>query len=109
MTVTVWREQVEAVENLKKGDAVFAQGALIDKSWTDDGGNKRRQKKGEPSLVALARNTTSGEGNSTCTPARAQPRRERAAIAAAPAGRTGGLDIDQGVDDFPADEQDLPF
>ncbi|MPY67984.1 single-stranded DNA-binding protein [Deinococcus sp. SDU3-2] len=95
MTVTVWREQVEAVENLKKGDAVFAQGALIDKSWTDDSGNKRRQKKGEASLVvALARNTTSGEGNSTCTPARAQPRRERAAIAAAPAGRTGGLDID---------------
>ncbi|MDL2342858.1 single-stranded DNA-binding protein [Deinococcus sp. MIMF12] len=110
VTVTVWREQAEAVANLRKGDAVFVQGALIDESWSDRDGNKRRQKKVEASLVvALARSATSGEGNAR-TPARAaQPQRERAAATAAPAARSGGLDIDQGVDDFPAEEADLPF
>ncbi|GAA5533885.1 single-stranded DNA-binding protein [Deinococcus aluminii] len=115
VTVTLWREQAERAADLKKGDAVYVQGALVDDTWTDRDGNKRRSKKVEASLcVPLAR---SGNGNGNARPARepvaaAQPARAaaRTTLQAAPAPqRSGGLDIDQGLDDFPPEERDLPF
>lgn len=112
VTVTLWREQATSAAGLKKGDAVYVQGALVDDTWTDREGNKRRTKKVEASLcVPLAR---SGNGNARparepVAAAQPAPAAARTTRQAAPATqRSGGLDIDQGLD-FPDEERDLPF
>lgn len=100
VSVTLWRDLAEAHKDLKKGDPIHVQGALVDEAWTDREGNKRRTKKVEASrVIALARSASA----STARPATPRPE------ATKPAARQGGLDIDQGLDDFPPQEEDLPF
>ncbi|CAM3575110.1 single-stranded DNA-binding protein [Deinococcus frigens] len=119
--VTLWREMAEAMKELRKGDPVMVKGRLVNESWTDKDGNKRNSTKVEATRVeALSRGA--GAGASAATPA--GPRTQTASSAARPqrngygqsqnqaantGNRSGGLDIDQGLDDFPPEEEDLPF
>lgn len=111
--VTLWRDLAEAMKDLKKGDPVMVQGRLTNESWTDKEGNKRNNTKVEATRVeALARGA--GTGNPAATPA--APRTQTASSAPRPAPvransgyQSGGPDIDQGLDDFPPEEDDLPF
>lgn len=121
--VTLWREMAEAMKELRKGDPVMVKGRLVNESWTDKDGNKRNSTKVEATRVeALSRGA--GTGNPAATPA--GPRTQTASSAARPqsqgngygqpqnraantGNRSGGLDIDQGLDDFPPEEEDLPF
>ncbi|GGL77436.1 single-stranded DNA-binding protein [Deinococcus aerolatus] len=121
--VTLWRELAEAMKELRKGDPVMVKGRLVNESWTDRDGNKRNSTKVEATRVeALSRGA--GTGTPAATPA--GPRTQTASSAARPqtqssgygqdqgraantGNRSGGLDIDQGLDDFPPEEEDLPF
>ena len=120
--VTLWRELAEAMKDLKKGDPVLVQGRLVNEGWTDKEGNKRNSTKIEATRVeSLARGALSGQSGYAASPA--APRQTTGAAArpqsggsgqsraAAPSAgnRSGGLDIDQGLDDFPPEEEDLPF
>lgn len=98
--VNVWRELAEGCGDLKKGDAVFVIGRLVNDSWTDQEGNKRYTTRVEGSRVEfLTRGPAGGSGT----------RSER------PLASTGGtsasvprsqkLDIDE---EFPPEEE-LPF
>ncbi|BDP44797.1 single-stranded DNA-binding protein (plasmid) [Deinococcus aetherius] len=115
--VTLWRDLALAHQGLRKGDPVLVEGALVDESWTDRDGNRRRTKKVEAdSVVPLSRGAGTGTSG---TPAPAREQRQPVAASgtraassqnAAPAPtRSGGLDIDQGLEDFPPDEEPLPF
>jgi len=111
--VTLWRELAEAAANLKKGDPLLVQGRLMNEAWTDREGNKRNSTKVEATKVeALARGA--GVGASAATPAATRGATGNAARGStAPArgagSRSSGLDIDQGLDNFPPEEEDLPF
>ncbi|MFC4640082.1 single-stranded DNA-binding protein [Deinococcus hohokamensis] len=114
--VTLWRDLAESMKDLRKGDAVLVQGRLVNEAWTDREGNKRNSTKVEATRVeALSRGTGAGQAGYAASPA--APRqttssgaRPQAAQPRATTGnRSGGLDIDQGLDDFPPEEEDLPF
>ncbi|WP_221090068.1 single-stranded DNA-binding protein [Deinococcus aquaedulcis] len=120
--VTLWRELAESMKDLRKGDPVLVRGRLVNEAWTDRDGNKRNSTKVEATRVeALSRGAASpNSGYAAATPA--GPRTQTASSAARPqstgysqrpaantGNRSGGLDIDQGLDDFPPDEEDLPF
>lgn len=113
--VEVWREQAESflATQPKKGQPVFVEGAPQSEAWTDREGNKRNGIKICATQVLLLKggNGQAREG----APAR-QPQRQAAAVGAArggrptqPAPRSGGLDIDQGMDQTPPEMEDLPF
>ena len=127
---TLWRDLAENMKELRKGDPVMIMGRLVNESWTDKDGNKRNNTKVEATRVeALARGAgNANSGYAAATPA--APRTQTASSAARPQGgygnqsqpsasqtgraantgsRSGGLDIDQGLDDFPPEEDDLPF
>lgn len=120
---TLWRELAESMKDLKKGDPVVIQGRLVNEAWTDKDGNKRNSTKVEATRVeALSRGAAAGQSGYAASPAtprtqtassaaRPQATRAQPARATATAGgnRSGGLDIDQGLDDFPPEEEDLPF
>ncbi|AXH00673.1 single-stranded DNA-binding protein (plasmid) [Deinococcus wulumuqiensis] len=115
--VQMWRELAESMKDAKKGDPIMVSGRLINESWQDREGNKRNTTKIEASRAEpLARAPQSnGAAPRQAAPAQRQP--VAAGHAAAPAAaraantgsRSGGLDIDQGLDDFPPEEDDLPF
>ena len=121
--VTLWRELAESMKDLKKGDPVLIQGRLTNEAWTDRDGNKRNSTKVEATRVeALARGAGTGSPAATSAGPRTQtasssarPQASAGASRAQPARaantgtRSGGLDIDQGLDDFPPEEEDLPF
>ncbi|CAM3261196.1 Single-stranded DNA-binding protein [Deinococcus saxicola] len=123
--VTLWREMAEAMKELRKGDPVMVKGRLVNESWTDKDGNKRNSTKVEATRVeALSRGAGAGQSANTSAATPAGPRTQTASSAARPQGngygqsqnqaantgnRSGGLDIDQGLDDFPPEEEDLPF
>ncbi|GGM20802.1 single-stranded DNA-binding protein [Deinococcus aerophilus] len=121
--VTLWRELAEAMKDLKKGDPVLVQGRLVNEAWTDRDGNKRNSTKVEATRVeALSRGAGVGTSAGTAAATPAGPRTQTASSAARPTAmaasqsrtantgnRSGGLDIDQGLDDFPPEEEDLPF
>lgn len=125
---TLWRELAEAMKDMRKGDAVLLVGRLVNESWQDKDGNKRNSTRIEATRVeALARGAAPGQqtGYAAATPA--VPRPQTASSSARPqqsgygngpsqparaantGSRSGGLDIDQGLDDFPPEEDDLPF
>ncbi len=112
---TLWRELAEAAKDLHKGDPVLIQGRLTNESWTDKDGNKRNSTKVEATRVeALSRGA--GAGTSAATPAASRGATASAArsqpaqpVGARQGSRSGGLDIDQGLQDFPPEEDDLPF
>lgn len=125
--VETWREQAEALQNLRKGDAVLVQGRIKNESWTDKDGNKRNNTKIEATRVeALARGAAPAQSSGYAAATPAAPRPQTASSSARPqqggygqapsqparantGSRSGGLDIDQGLDDFPPEEDDLPF
>ncbi|WP_135229125.1 single-stranded DNA-binding protein [Deinococcus fonticola] len=120
---TLWRELAESMQSVRKGDPIMVVGRLVNESWTDKDGNKRNSTKVEATRVeSLARGaaagTTAGYAASPAaprtqtasSPARPAATAARASAPARSAGnRSGNLDIDQGLDDFPPEEEDLPF
>jgi single-strand DNA-binding protein len=120
--LTLWREVAEAMKDLRKGDPVLVQGRLVNESWQDKDGQKRNSTKVEAFRVeALARGSADAAPATRAAPARpapATPQREPVAASASSTRRAparpastprGGLDIDQGFDAFPPEEEDLPF
>ena len=122
---TLWRDLAEAMKDLRRGDPVMILGRLVNESWTDKDGNKRNNTKVEATRVeALARGAAPGQtaGYAAATPAAPRPQTASSSArppaggpsgqpsrAASTGSRSGGLDIDQGLDDFSPEEDDLPF
>lgn len=112
--ITLWRELAEQFQNLRKGDPVLIQGRLVNDSWQDKEGNKRTTTKVEATKVeSLSRGAGNNNSYTAATSAAPQQAQGSAATqnmrAASPQGnRSGGLDIDQGLEDLPQDEE-LPF
>jgi single-strand DNA-binding protein len=115
--VNLWRDLAEFAGELKKGDPVLIMGRLVNESWTDREGNKRSTTRVEGRRIeSLSRGP--GSGNAATTPGANRqasgyaPARNNAPAAAAAgsksAGSRAGLDIDDGLQDFPP-EEDLPF
>ena len=101
---TLWRDLATAHAGLKKGDSVLVEGRLSDSMWTDKDGNKRKETKIEAEMVvALARTGAAP----TASTASVRPR-ELVAAGRRSKAAPGGLDMDQGLSDFPP-EEDLPF
>ncbi|UQN07185.1 single-stranded DNA-binding protein [Deinococcus sp. QL22] len=117
--MTLWRELAEAMKDLRKGDPVLVQGRLVNESWQDKDGNKRNSTKIEATRVEALSRGAGVPGSPAATPAAPRPQTTSStarppAAASASRGansgnRSGGLDIDQGLDDFPPEEEDLPF
>ncbi len=114
--VNLWRELAESAGELRKGDPVLVMGRLVNESWTDKEGNKRNSTRVEGRRIeALSRGpgapgsagATSGAGRQASGDA---PSRNdtRAPVRASNAGSRAGLDIDDGLQEFPP-EEDLPF
>ncbi|WP_425146310.1 single-stranded DNA-binding protein [Deinococcus sp.] len=114
LDATLWRELAESAKELKKGDPVLITGRLTNESWTDKDGNKRNNTKIEATRVeALSRGAAPGAATTPAAPRQAtasaaRPQTQRAAASTATGSRSGGLDIDLGLQDFPP-EEDLPF
>lgn len=91
----------------------------MNEAWTDRDGNKRNSTKVEATRVEALSRGAGLTGSAAATPA--GPRTQTASSPARPPAsaqparaantgtRSGGLDIDQGLDDFPPEEEDLPF
>lgn len=116
--VTLWRDLAESMKDLRKGDPILVQGRLVNEAWTDREGNKRNSTKVEATRVEALSRGAGASGSPAATPA--APRTQTAGSTARPQAssvargtttgtRSGGLDIDQGLDDFPPEEEDLPF
>ncbi|GGR28568.1 single-stranded DNA-binding protein [Deinococcus ruber] len=114
LDATLWRDLAEASKDLHKGDPVLITGRLTNESWTDKDGNKRNNTKIEATRVeALSRGAAPGTATTPAAPRQAtasaaRPQPQRAAASSAQGSRSGGLDIDSGLQDFPP-EEDLPF
>lgn len=118
--VTLWRDLAEAAAEMRKGDPVLVSGRLMNESWTDKEGNKRSSTRVEARRVeSLSRGpgapggvgATSGAGREAYgdAPTRsAGGSRPSAPRAPQKAGSRAGLDIDDGLEEFPP-EEDLPF
>ncbi|WP_155300674.1 single-stranded DNA-binding protein [Deinococcus kurensis] len=124
--VTFWRALAESVRDAAKGQGLYVKGRLMNESWTDRDGNKRNTTKVEVQdfqLLAVREGGQGGgqrqggqQGGQRAAQRPAQGQRQQGAQGGGrppqrpPARPTsGGLDIDQGLDDFPPDEEDLPF
>ena len=91
--VQAWRELAEWAASLKKGDGLFVMGRLVNDSWTTQTGERRFTTRVEAHrLERLSRGP--GYGGGTGAPAKQA--------------QAGGVDIDEGLEDFPP-EEDLPF
>ena len=91
LEVQAWRELAEWASELRKGDGLLVIGRLVNDSWTSSSGERRFQTRVE--ALRLERPTRG--------PAQAGGSRP-------PTVQTGGVDIDEGLEDFPP-EEDLPF
>ncbi len=91
LEVQAWRALAEWAAELKKGDGLFVIGRLVNDSWTSSTGERRSQLRVEAQrLERPTRGPVQAGGGG---PQKAQ---------------TGGVDIDEGLEDFPP-EEDLPF
>lgn len=115
--VNLWRDLAEFAGELKKGDPVLIMGRLVNESWTDREGNKRSTTRVEGRRIeSLSRGP--GTGTAATTPSANRSASGNAPARNAPAasvnaggkgvGSRAGLDIDEGLNDFPP-EEDLPF
>lgn len=95
--VQAWRDLAEWAGELRKGDGLLVIGRLVNDSWTSSSGERRFQTRVE--ALRLERPTRG--------PAQAGGSRPQDAPRAH-AVQTGGVDIDEGLEDFPP-EEDLPF
>ena len=89
--VQAWRDLAEWAAELRKGDGLFVIGRLVNDSWTSSSGERRFQ--------------TRVEGLSQARPPRGLAQAEGSTSREV---QTGGVDIDEGLEDFPP-EEDLPF
>ncbi len=111
--VNLWRDLAEAAGELKKGDPIMVLGRLVNESWTDREGNKRSTTRVEGRRIEILARGPGTAGNSgTTSSANRQagglaPTRQAAPSAPA-AGSRAKPDIDDGLQDFPP-EEDLPF
>ena len=88
--VQAWRDLAEWAASLKKGDGVLTIGRLVNDSWTTQTGERRFTTRVEAQrLERLTRGPGGGGTGSQMA-------------------QTGGVDIDEGLEDFPP-EEDLPF
>ncbi|MCS7059223.1 MAG: single-stranded DNA-binding protein [Meiothermus sp.] len=86
-----WRELAEYAGELRKGEGAFFMGRLVNDSWTAQDGTRRYVTRVElVRLERLARGTVQSGGDGSQN------------------GRAGKVDIDEGLEDFPP-EEDLPF
>ncbi|GEM47754.1 single-stranded DNA-binding protein [Deinococcus cellulosilyticus] len=110
LDINAWRELAELVANLDKGDSVLVHGRIKNETWTDRDGQKRNSTKVEATRVeALTRGPAPSGAVGTTQPA-AQKAYGNAGNAAKAAGtQSRSLDIDEGLDNFPPEEEDLPF
>ena len=116
--VNLWRDLAEAAAEMKKGDPVLVTGRLVNESWTDREGQKRNTTRVEGRRIeALSRGpgapgsagATSGAGRQANGDASARGTRVASnSPRASGAGSRAGLDIDDGLQEFPP-EEDLPF
>jgi single-strand DNA-binding protein len=104
-----WREMAEWAGELKKGDGAFIIGRLVNDSWTAQDGTRRYTTRVELSrLERLTRGTGSGgAGSPTSAGQNLASGGAPAKTKAAPA-RTGKVDIEEGLEDLPPEEE-LPF
>ncbi len=108
--VTLWRNLAEAASELKKGDPVLVSGRLVRDSWTDKDGNKRASTKVEAKRVESLSRGPSQPGSVGVTSAAGRSGNGDAATrnASGAGSHATKLDIDDGLEDFPP-EEDLPF
>lgn len=101
--VQAWRGLAEWAAELKRGEGLLVIGRLVNDSWTSSTGERRSQTRVE--ALRLERPTRGPEragGSRSQEPGRsAQATGEARTL-------TGGVDIDEGLEDFPP-EEDLPF
>jgi len=91
LEVQAWRELAEWASELRKGDGLLVIGRLVNDSWTSSSGERRFQTRVE--ALRLERPTRGPAQTGGSRPQTVQ---------------TGGVDIDEGLEDFPP-EEDLPF
>ncbi len=91
LEVQAWRDLAEWARELRKGEPILVIGRLVNDSWTSSTGERRYLTKVEATrLERLTRGSGQAGG----------PRPQK--------DRTGGVDIEEGLEDFPP-EEDLPF
>ncbi len=88
--VTAWRELAEWAGELTKGEPVLVIGRLVNDSWTSSTGERRFVTRVEAKRIERL---TRGPG---------------AGGPGAQTVQTGGVDVEEGLEDFPP-EEDLPF
>jgi len=95
--IVVWGPSVDkfVVPYLHKGDLVYIEGKLQTRSWDDKGGNKRYTTEIN---VTEIKSLSTGDKNSSGTPAARQGQANTKPAAAAPAGRSAEVS-----------DEDLPF
>ncbi|GGM99183.1 single-stranded DNA-binding protein [Thermus composti] len=89
--VQAWRELAEWAGELRKGDGLLVIGRLVNDSWTGSDGERRFQTRVEALRLEHPTRGLAQAGGS-------KP----------PKDQTGGMDIDEGLEDFPPEEE-LPF
>lgn len=89
--VQAWRELAEWAGELRKGDGLLVIGRLVNDSWTSSSGERRFQTRVEALRLEHPTRGPAQAGGSRSQPV-----------------QTGGVDIDEGLEDFPP-EEDLPF
>ncbi len=89
--VQAWRELAEWAGELRKGDGLLVIGRLVNDSWTSSSGERRFQTRVEALRLEHPTRGPAQAGGSRPQPV-----------------QTGGVDIDEGLEDFPP-EEDLPF
>ncbi len=88
--VQAWRELAEWAGNLQKGEGLLVLGRLVNDAWTGANGERRFQTRVEAlRLEKPLRGLARAGGGKSLAP-------------------MGGVDIDEGLKDFPP-EEDLPF
>ncbi|WP_038048898.1 single-stranded DNA-binding protein [Thermus caliditerrae] len=93
--VQAWRDLAEWAGELKRGDGLLVIGRLVNDSWTSSSGERRFQTRVEALRLEQPTRGPERAGGS-------RPQEARSSV------QTGGVDIDEGLEDFPP-EEDLPF
>ena len=113
--INLWRDLAETASELKKGDPVLVTGRLVNESWTDKEGNKRNSTRVEGRRIEALSRGPGAPGATGATPSayreangNASPPARPSSPRAPQAGSRAGLDIDEGLQEFPP-EEDLPF
>jgi single-strand DNA-binding protein len=106
--VNLWRDLAEAAGELKKGDPVMIMGRLVNESWTDREGNKRSTTRVEGRRIEILARGPGTAGSSTTTSSANRQAGGYASAQPSVAGSRAKPDIDDGLHDFPP-EEDLPF